>query len=60
MDNNPNSDTSFELLKLEYEKAAERYENVYRAMWQNFSYLSLISAGTLAQPMSEPLADPVA
>jgi hypothetical protein len=41
------ADHSFELLKLEYENAAERYENVYKAMWQNFSYLSLMSAAIL-------------
>jgi hypothetical protein len=32
---------------MEYEKAAERYENLYRALWQNFSYLSLLSAAIL-------------
>lgn len=31
----------FELLKLEYEKAADRYENIYKAIWQNFSYMAL-------------------
>ena len=43
----PPGDRQFELLKMEYEKAAERYENLYRAVWQNFSYLSLLSAAIL-------------
>ena len=37
----------FELVKLEYEKAAERYDNIYRAVWQNFSYMAALSAGIL-------------
>ncbi|SRR6266540_1122168 len=37
----------FELKKLEYEKAAERYDNIYRAVWQNFSYMAAVSAGIL-------------
>jgi hypothetical protein len=40
-------DCRFVLLKMEYEKAAERYENLDRALWQNFSYLSLLSAAIL-------------
>jgi hypothetical protein len=38
----------FELKKLEYEKAAERYDNIYRAVWQNFSYLAVLAGGILA------------
>jgi hypothetical protein len=38
----------FQLYRLEYEKAAERYENVYRSMWTIFSYLTAIAAGLLA------------
>ena len=34
--------------KLEYEKAADRYDNIYRAVWQNFSYLAVLSGGILA------------
>jgi len=37
----------FELVKLEYEKAAERYDNIYSATWQNFSYMAAVSAGIL-------------
>ena len=37
-----------ELYKLEYEKAAERYENIYRSMWTIFSYLTAVTAGLLA------------
>lgn len=37
----------FELKRLEYEKAAERYDNIYRALWQNFSYMAALSAGIL-------------
>lgn len=36
-----------ELLKLEYEKAADRYENIYKAIWQNFSYMVLVAGGIL-------------
>jgi hypothetical protein len=36
-----------ELLKLEYENAADRYENIYKAIWQNFSYMALVAGGIL-------------
>lgn len=36
-----------EFLRLEYEKAAERYENIYRAIWQNFSYMVVVAGGIL-------------
>jgi hypothetical protein len=36
-----------EFWKTEYEKAAERYENIYKALWQNFQYLALVSAAIL-------------
>jgi hypothetical protein len=32
---------------VEYEKASERYENIYKALWQNFQYLALVSAAIL-------------
>lgn len=41
-------DLKLELLKLEYEKAADRYQEIYRSMWTIFSYLSAVSAGVLA------------
>lgn len=42
-----NEETRFQLVKLEYEKAAERYDNIYRAIWQNFSYMAALAAGIL-------------
>jgi hypothetical protein len=41
-------DKAFELYKLEYEKGAERYENIYKAVWANFSYLTVVSGGIYA------------
>lgn len=37
----------FDLLKLEYEKGAERYENIYKAIWLNFSYSVAVGAAIL-------------
>lgn len=37
-----------ELYKLEYDLAAKRYDNIYRAIWQNFSYMAALSAGIVA------------
>lgn len=37
----------FGLFKLEYEQAAERYENIYKAIWQIFSYMGILAAGIL-------------
>ncbi len=36
---------AIELYKLEYEKAAERYQEIYKSMWTMFSYLTAVSAG---------------
>jgi hypothetical protein len=33
-----------ELLTLEYQKGAERYENIYKAIWLNFSYAVAVGA----------------
>jgi hypothetical protein len=41
-------DRAMELYKLEYQKAAERYDNVYRSIWTIFSYLTAVAAGFLA------------
>jgi len=41
-------DRATELYKLEYEKAAERYDNVYRSIWTIFSYMTAVAAGFLA------------
>jgi hypothetical protein len=37
-----------ELYALEYTTASARYENVYKALWQNFNYLTVLAAGILA------------
>lgn len=36
-----------QLYTLEYQEAAERYENVYRSIWTIFSYLAAVAAGLL-------------
>jgi hypothetical protein len=36
-----------QLYTVEYQKAAERYENVYRSIWTIFSYLAAVAAGLL-------------
>lgn len=41
-------DNTIDLYKLEYETAAERYENIYKAVWANFSYLTVVSGGIYA------------
>lgn len=41
--NPPPVDRRFELLKLEYEKCTARYENIYKAIWTQFSYLATIA-----------------
>ncbi|MDF5722810.1 MAG: hypothetical protein PUP91_20505, partial [Rhizonema sp. PD37] len=38
----------FEIFKLEYEQAAQRYENIYKALWQIFSYMAALTAAILA------------
>lgn len=42
------TDSKLELYKLEYERAAIRYEDIYKALWQIFSYLSAVTAALLA------------
>lgn len=41
-------EAALQLYKLEYEKAAERYDNIYRSNWTIFSYLTAVTAGFLA------------
>jgi hypothetical protein len=41
-------DLKFELYKLEYERAAIRYEDIYKAVWQIFSYMTAVSGALLA------------
>lgn len=38
----------FEIFKLEYEQAAQRYENIYKAIWQIFSYMTALAAAIVA------------
>ncbi len=38
---------TFDLFKLEYEQAAQRYENIYKAIWQIFQYMAFLSGGIL-------------
>ncbi|MEW6208173.1 MAG: hypothetical protein AB1631_07385 [Acidobacteriota bacterium] len=42
------SDPILELSKMEYEKGATRYEDIYKASWTNFSYLAAVSGAILA------------
>lgn len=44
----PEQDIGFQLYKLEYELGARRYEDLYRATWTNFSYLTVIAGGIFA------------
>lgn len=37
----------YKWLEIEYQKAAERYENIYKSYWQSFAYLSEISGAIL-------------
>jgi len=37
----------FEVYKLEYQIAADRYDNIYKAIWQNFSYMAILAGGIL-------------
>jgi hypothetical protein len=41
-------DSKLELYKLEYERAAIRYEDIYKAVWQIFSYMTAVTAAFLA------------
>lgn len=43
-----NLEFQFEIFKLEYEQAAQRYENIYKAIWQIFSYMSALAAAIVA------------
>jgi len=45
---NSQRDLKFELYKLEYERAAIRYEDIYKAVWQIFSYMTAVSGALLA------------
>jgi len=36
-----------ELYKMEYERCAQRYDDLYKAAWTNFSYIALIAGAIL-------------
>lgn len=37
----------FAVFELEYKQTAERFENIYKAIWQIFSYMAILAAGIL-------------
>ena len=43
-----NSDPVLELYKVEYDKGATRYENIYQAMWRIFSHVVVVSGAILS------------
>ena len=47
MSNGAPPNPALEAFKLEYQLAATRYENIYKALWQIFSYLSAVTAAIL-------------
>ncbi len=47
MSSAPPPNPVLEAYKLEYQLAASRYENIYKAIWQIFSYLAAISGALL-------------
>lgn len=47
MPNGVPSNPALEAFKLEYQLAAARYENIYKALWQIFSYLAAVSGALL-------------
>jgi hypothetical protein len=38
---------AIDIYKMEYEKAAQRYNDLYNAAWTNFSYMALVAGGLL-------------
>lgn len=40
-------EAALDLYKKEYEIASTRFENIYKAIWQNFSYMSVVAGGLL-------------
>jgi hypothetical protein len=43
-----NDDRAVQLYTLEYQKAAERYDNIYRSIWTIFSYMTAVAGAFLA------------
>ncbi len=56
----PTDGHTLELFRLEYEKAAERYQEIYRSMWAIFSYLSVVSAGVIGLGIDKVQLSPLA
>jgi exosortase/archaeosortase len=42
------SSHEFEIYKLKYQRCGQRYEDVYKAIWTNFSYMAVISGAILS------------
>jgi hypothetical protein len=42
------SKEAIEIYKMEYERCAERYNDLYNAAWTNFSYMALVAGGILS------------
>jgi len=40
-------DKAIDLYKMEYERCAQRYDDLYKAAWTNFSYIALIAGAIL-------------
>jgi hypothetical protein len=47
MSNGGPPNPALEAYKLEYQLAAARYENIYKAIWQIFSYLAAVTGAIL-------------
>lgn len=47
MSNGAPANLAYDAYKQEYQLAAERYENIYKAVWQIFSYLSVVAGALL-------------
>lgn len=43
----PHDKDLIELYKMEYERCAQRYDDLYKAAWTNFSYIALIAGAIL-------------
>ncbi len=43
----PAKDPKLDLYKMEYEQAADRFENIYKDLWTNFSYMAVLSGAIL-------------
>jgi hypothetical protein len=46
-DADDNEKAALELYKLEYERGTQRYDDIYKAAWTNFSYMALVAGAIL-------------